>query len=273
MEQEQKTNQFNNTGADIKKHYFAGSHGAGKVVIGILVVFLIVYVGVLIRKELKNTNPNLTAISVSGTGEVLGIKPDIATFSFSVRKEAKQAVDAQKQATEISDKILAAAKEYGVEDKDIKTTYYSLSPRYDYLQSVGQVFRGYEVNQTFEVKVRDLEKVGEILVKVTEAGATNVDGPSFTVNEQDEKKYVVEARNNAIDRAKEKAQQIADGLGVKLGKITSFSEDESYSYIRKEMYNASMSFADTTAGYGAAPSLPAGETQISRTVYLSFEVK
>ena len=244
----------------------------GKLIFGLLGIMLIVYVGTLINKEIRANKDGMANISVSGVGEILGIKPDVAVFTFSVRKEATKARDAQLQATQVSDKIIAVVKEFGVEDKDIKTTYYNLSPRHDYLQNVGQVFRGYEVEQTFEVKVRNLEVVGEVLVAVTEAGATNIYGPNFEIDEKAQKEYIVEARNAAILRAKEKAQQIADGLGVRLGRITGFSENEGDYYGMKVTSNSMYREAayDMAAG---APTLPAGETQVSRTVYLTFEIR
>jgi uncharacterized protein len=248
-------------------------------VVGMLFLFL----GASTIHQLKLTDSSSidsrNTITVSGTGEAVAI-PDIATFSFSVTKEAKTSAEAQKLATDISNKILDAVKKDGVAEKDIKTTNYSLYPKYDYPQIVcpaiypsncpsgKEVLRGYEISQTFEVKIRDVSKVGQIVGDATTAGATNISGPTFGVDKEDD--VIAQARNEAIDNAKAKAKSIAKGLGVKLVKIVAFNENEN-SYGIPMM--AKESFGLGGADAVSAPQLPAGENKYSRTVQVTYEIR
>lgn len=248
-----------------------------------VVAMLFLFLGAATIHQLKMTDSSSidsrNTITVSGTGEAVAV-PDIATFSFSVTKEAKTSAEAQKTATDISNKILDAVKKAGVAEKDIKTTNYSLYPKYDYPQvicpaisSVGcpsgrEVLRGYEITQSFEVKIRDIEKAGQIVVDATGAGATNINGPTFGIDKEDE--VIAKARNEAINFAKNKAKLIADGLGVRLVRVVAFSENEN-SYAMP-MLNK------TTFGVGgadavSAPQLPAGENKYSRTVQVTYEIR
>ncbi|MEI6480553.1 MAG: SIMPL domain-containing protein [bacterium] len=227
--------------------------------------------------ELDYNKPVTNSITVSGQGEAVAI-PDIATFSFSVTKEAKTSAEAQKLVTDASSKVLDAVKKDGVEDKDVKTTNYSLYPKYDYPQTVcpaiypsncppaKEVLRGYEVSQSFEVKIRSTDKVGQIVSDVTSAGVTNINGPTFGVDNEDA--VIAQARNEAIANAKSKAESIAKGLGVKLVRIVNFSENEN-GYVAPMMN----SFAVGSADMKSAPQLPAGENKYSRTVNITYEIR
>ena len=82
------------------------------------------------------TNPNQTdSIDVSGTGYAYAI-PDIATFSFTVTDTEKAVADAQAKATDEANAALKTVRDAGVADKDIQTTYYSISPHYEYQNAV-----------------------------------------------------------------------------------------------------------------------------------------
>jgi len=248
-----------------------------------VVAMLFLFLGAATINQLSKADTSnidsRNTITVSGIGDAVAV-PDIATFSFSITKEAKTSSEAQKLTTDISNKILEAVKKSGVEDKDIKTINYSLYPKYDYPQVVcpaiypsncpsgREVLRGYEISQSFEIKIRNLEKVGEIVSGATGAGATNINGPTFGVDKEDD--VIAKARNQAIDNAKAKAKSIAKGLGVRLVRIVAFNENEN-------SYNVPM-MNKATFGIGGAegsmaPQLPAGENKYSRTVQITYEIR
>jgi len=247
-----------------------------------VVAMLFLFLGSATIHQLKETDTSSidsrNTITVSGTGDAVAI-PDIATFSFSVTKEAKTSAEAQKSVTDITSKILDAVKKNSIEDKDIKTTNYSLYPKYDYPQVVcpaiypsncpsgREVLRGYEVSQTFEIKVRDIAKVGQVVGDATSAGATNISGPTFGVDKEDS--VIAKARDEAITKAKEKAESIAKGLGVRIVRVVAFNEnDNSYT-----LPTVSKSFGMGGADAVSAPQLPAGENKYSRTVQVTYEIR
>ena len=216
-------------------------------------------------------------IVVSGKGEVIAT-PDIATFSFTVSEEGADVASAQDKATDKTNAILAYLDDQGVEDKDVKTSSYSIYPRYEWRNATvyvsgTQYLAAYVVSQSVEVKVRDLEKAGAILAGIGEHGATNVSGLNFTVDSQDE--LVRDARAEAIKDARDQAKVLADSLGVRLGHIVSFSESGPYypypTYARSEMsYDMAMGGAGNVA---KAPELPVGENKITSNVTITYEIK
>jgi uncharacterized protein len=218
-------------------------------------------------------------ISVNGEGEVFAV-PDTATFSVTVQEEAKQVKDAQDVATKKANDIIDYLKEAGVEEKDIQTTDYSVYPQYDYINAVcsggycppgKQQLRGFQVSQTLTIKVRDTEKAGELLSGVGSRGAASVSGLSFTIDDQDA--LEAEARDKAITQAQEKAEELAESLGVKVVRVVGFTESDAqpyYAYGR----GAGMDMAVAQeAKLSSAPSLPTGENKIISNVSVTYEIR
>jgi len=218
--------------------------------------------GKYIGKDIMPSN----TITVSAAGEAFA-KPDIAQISVSAVREAKTVLEAQKSHTESINKIVAYLKDSGIEEKDIRTSAYNIYPRYDYLRDKGQVFRGYEVSQTLDVKIRDLEKVGKILNGVAEMGANQVGGINFVIDDEDAVKE--EARKQAIDKAKEKADQIAKDLGVSFGRLVSFYESSGDFPIYRSYMTEGMGGAEPVP----APEIPSGENKVTIIVNLTYEIK
>lgn len=206
--------------------------------------------------QYKNT------IAVSGEGKVLA-KPDIGQVDLSVISDAVSVAAAQKDNTGKMDKIIKAMKDSGIKEEDLKTASYDISPRYQYSAGKSTII-GYEVTQTLEVKIRDLDKVGEILGQAAALGANQVGSLIFTFDNPE--KFKSEARQKAVANAKEKAEDLAGSLGVKLGKIVSFSESVSGEpvpiYAREAL----------GMGGGAAPEIQTGQNEIQVNVNLAYEI-
>src|SRR3989344_3598525 len=140
--------------------------------------------------EIKNT------ITVSGTGEVF-VKPDLALIDFSVVTEDKTVASALSKNTVKMNAVISFLKNQGIEDKDLKTTSFSIFPRYEFQREI-QIFPpfpegkriliGYEVSQSLEVKIRNLGKTGEIIEGATKDGANQVGDLRFTVDKEDDLK-------------------------------------------------------------------------------------
>jgi len=260
-------------------------------VIAALAVFIVFLLATALTelKGLRFIGSGVSAtntITVSGEGEVFAV-PDTAEFSVSIQEEAEDVATAQEEATEKGSAIIAHLKDAGIEDKDIRTTEYSVYPRYEYSQSVcpasssgevvycppgRQTLTGYQVSQTLSVKVRDTEEAGDILSGVGTLGASQVSGLSFTVDDEDA--LQADARGKAIDDAREKARALADQLGVSLVRIVGFSENGNYpvyNYAKAEFGVAQ----DAALGGGGAPSpsLPTGENKIISNVTVTYEIR
>lgn len=235
---------------------------------GAFIIVLIVYFGVKSFNEIDNRPDQQNAISVTGNGEVF-VKPDVAQISLTVEKEAVSVIGAQEAATQAINKVVAFLKESKIEDKDIKTTNYNIYPRYDYLERSGRVLRGYVVSQTLDVKIRKIDEAGKILGGATMAGANQVGGINFTVDDMEAIKR--QARQEAINDAKEKAKQLVKDLEVRMGRLINYSEGGN-NWIPLP-YATRESALGMGGGGEIAPEIPSGENKVTISVTLTYQIK
>ncbi len=177
--------------------------------------------------EVKTDYNPAQTITVVGQGSVQ-VQPDIARISIGVETIGETAAEAVQENETQMQSILAALKKAGIADKDIQTMNYSL---YVERQSepmptssgkeVGIKVQ-YHVSNMVNVTVRDLEAVGDVLDDVIEAGANNIWGVSFSL--EDPKPAQADARAKAIADAQARAQALAVLSGVELGPVMSVSE-------------------------------------------------
>lgn len=262
---------------------FIEDTGVRRVIIaslGALSLLLLVSVGLQFKRfqfEGKDIWPQSTII-VAGTSERFVI-PDTAEFSFSVIQEAKEFGVAQEAATKAVNDAIAFLVASDVDKADIKTTNYSINPRYEY-DGVGlctaygcsrneRVLVGYEVNQTILVKTSNIDTTGDLVAGIGNLGISQISSVSFTVDEDDEIRR--EIRDEAIADARVEAKRIARALGVNLGRIMSYG-------------NGNLSYARNAYGYGGdamlstaemakSPELPVGENRYSSNVSITFELR
>lgn len=234
---------------------------SGTVVLIILAVFLLVS-----TNQIANTATTTNTVSFSGEGKILA-KPDIAKIQFSIVTEALTSKTAQDDNSKKSKTITDYLKRQNIDDKDIKTIGYNLYPQYKYPPYGGRPqITGYQVNQSLEVKVRNLDNTSNILDGVVSAGANQVNQLSFEVDNPDVLK--TEARVKAIANAKKKANELEDQVGISLGKIVNFSENDG-GYPPPIMFGAK----DIGIGMGGGPSVPTGENEITVNVILTYQIK
>jgi len=250
---------------------------------GLLVKILIIFLAVLTLsfavgawnkiKESKYIGQDIivrNTISVSGTGEAY-VKPNLGLVSFSVITEKKTVAQSMSENTKKMNKVIETMKALGIEEKDLKTTQFDIYPRYEYQDDETfplrekRVLVGYEVFQSLQVKIRDLEKSGQIVQGAADAGANQVGDLTFAVDDQKRGEAEKQTRKDAIKEAKEQAKEIAKQLGVGLIRIIDFSE-QSYAprsdYMLKEAYGSG----------GATPQIETGENKIETTVYITYEI-
>lgn len=243
----------------------------------ILIVFLVVFAyNVLFgRSYQKYGDKSENTITFSGHGEVFAV-PDIASIYFTISKESKTVKEAQTLVAEIEKKSLDFLKENNILEKDIKTSNASFNPKYDY----GQIYCitypcpqrnpkiiGYEASESITIKIRNTDDVGKIMQGLGTLGVSNLNGPNFSIDNKEGLK--AEARKKAIDDAREKAKVLARDLGVRLGKITSFSESGDYPV---PMYAKTM-MAGEASDSSAPAQIPKGENTISSDVSITYEIR
>lgn len=254
--------------------FFSNSFGSIflKLLAGILLVYLIIFVGSLTRNNLKKfyyigkaERPQNTIV-INGEGKVIGT-PDIAVVEVGFLTEKPDVASAQKENTEKMNKLLAEIKKLGVKEDDMQTTQYQIYPKYDYTEG-RSILSGYTVNQNVSLKIRDLTKISPVLAKVGEVGVNQVSGLSFTIDEPEN--LQAEARAKALANARAKAEALTKSLGVKIVRVVSFSE-----YNQPEpgpLYLKSMSMAEGIGG-GGAPEIKSGSLEVKVGVSVVYEIE
>ncbi|HKY81097.1 MAG TPA: SIMPL domain-containing protein, partial [Sphingobium sp.] len=201
-----------------------------------------------VQAQLPAASPVLTAeetlLVVSGEGQSRGV-PDVALFSAGVVTQGKTGSEALAANATRMDEVVKALERAGIADRDIQTSALSLQPQYSNPEQEAQLrarmtrepyvapsqpqpprIIGYEARNTVQVRARKLDGMGQIIDALVSAGANQVDGPSFTLD--DPKAALDEARSEAVRDARSRAELYARAAGLKVGRILSISEGGGY---------------------------------------------
>ncbi|MBD3281251.1 DUF541 domain-containing protein [Candidatus Uhrbacteria bacterium] len=240
-------------------------------VVGAIVgLVLIVYLGSLTRNSLQEYNyigrDVRDTITINGQGEV-DVKPDLTTVTLGVTTEGDTVEAIQAENTEKMNSIIARLKEQGIAEDDIKTLNFSVNPRYSW-EDGERTEVGYEIRQNVQVKIRDESLTSKILAEAGKLGANQVGGLNFTIDDTSE--FEQEARLKAIDDAKDKAQELADELGLNLVRVVSFSEAGGGQ--PTPMYGMMERSVSADAAM-PEPTIETGTQKVTSYVSVTFEVR
>lgn len=225
----------------------------------------------------KSVLPGRTFFSTA-EGKVV-IVPDVAELNLGVLTEGgKNLATLQKENSEKANRIGAFLKEQGVDEKDIKTQFYNITPRYQYFscpapREGGTIscpppeITGYSITQNILVKIRDLNRAGDILAGIVEKGANTVSGLTFIVD--DPSKFENKAREEAMAKALEKAKVMARAGGFRLGKLISISEGFTQP---STPFTEGMALKEGVGG-GTSPVIQPGSQEIRVEITLTYEMK
>ena len=259
--------------------YIKDGLGVAGIVFGVAVGWAAIGMSGAYSKSIEPSS--YRSFSVSAEGEEVAV-PAVAEFSFSVITEGGKDLAALRD--ENAKKVNGAIefiKSNEVDAKDIKTSSYQVTPRYETsdcysVYSSGRTcpppqIVGYTVTSSSAVKVRDFSKVGELLSGVVENGANSVSGLSFKIDDR----TVVEgkARDKAIAKAMDQAKSISSAAGFKVGKLISINDSRYY-----PVYGATSYSKDSVLGMGgieAAPSpvIEPGSETVKVTVTMTYEIR
>lgn len=240
-------------------------------VLMILFVFLIVFVSAQTEKALRESDqvgkpdPFEHSISVDAQGRVTGT-PDIATVSMSIQSRGADVATAQADNRTKMNALLANIKALGVEDADIQTTNYSVyqeslwnpdTQTYDYGDWI--------VDNSVSVKIRDTEKISDVIDTAGSSGATNIYGPNFTIDDLTNLK--TEAREEALVEIAKKATELQKTLGVRFERVVGYSEWMEYPGGYPPYY-----YADTMAMGGGGSPISPGSQEVILNVSVQYKL-
>ncbi|KAB3527258.1 SIMPL domain-containing protein [Alkaliphilus serpentinus] len=220
------------------------------VVVAFLLVFFLMggYSTLIAEAEVPETNKG--EINVNGTG-VLMVKPDIGIINIGIETSDPDSKKAQEENSKLSQQIMEALKASGIKEEDIKTAYYNMYREQYYNSSENKPQQGdFKVSHSFEVTVKDIDKVGSTVDTAVSAGANNINQIRFTVSNTE--KYYNEALKLAVNNAAGKASTIAETLGVTISKPMKVTEsgysEPTYNKYMDVRMEAAMDSTPITAG-------------------------
>lgn len=211
-------------------------------------------------------NPNVRTLTVSGSGKVFEA-PDVAYVNIGVHTEGEDAGAALDANTAQVQKVIDALKGLGVDAKDIQTTSFNIYPSQQYGPNNEITSTRYIVDNLVYVTVRDLAKLGNLLETVVSSGANSINGISFDV--ADKAASQTAARKQAVDNARDLAEELASAAGVTLGEIQSINIATNYGVY--PVYD--MGRGASLAAPSAEVPIQSGQISITADVTIVFEIR
>jgi len=203
-------------------------------------------------------------VSFIGEGKVKAT-PDTAKVEIGLITEGKDSISVQNENSSKMNAVIKFLKEQKISGEDIKTSAYSLSPKYEYNKGKSTLV-GYILNQALTITVRDLNKIGEILDGAVSNGANQINSISLFVDKPEELKN--KAREDAVKQAKEKAGNAAKIAGFKLGRLVNFSENLSG---EPRIYSEALGMGGSATA--PAPQIEPGTQEITINITLTYLIK
>ncbi|MGD0523301.1 MAG: SIMPL domain-containing protein [Candidatus Microgenomates bacterium] len=204
---------------------------------------------------------------VSEQGKASGA-PDMATISAGIEDNGASLTMVENSVNLKAKTLAEAVKKMGVNSEDIQTSDYNVYPNYDYNITPNKI-TGYRVSTTYQIKIRDLSKINDIVGALAPAGANQVGDITFTFGDATQAKLMDQARKEAVDKAKQKAESLAKAAGITLGKIINISESNENNVIPQPLY-ATGSVSDKTI---TPPTIQTGTSEVATTVTISWEIR
>ncbi|MEM5793297.1 MAG: SIMPL domain-containing protein [Candidatus Aenigmatarchaeota archaeon] len=239
----------------------------GIVALGILVVLKPTAIN-FTGKVVEEGSEKINTIQVTGNSRIFA-EPDKAEIILGVETQEKSALESQQKNAGIMEKVLNALKANGISKSDIKTYEYGVYPIRNYNIEKENYYEviGYTTRHMVIVKTNDLKNLGKVIDAAASAGANNFYSISFGLSEEKEKEYRNAALTEASKNAKEKAESIAEGLGLKIQKVSSVSESFSYQPIPIYRYAYGKEAIST---YDSTTEISSGMIEISAQVSVEY---
>lgn len=218
----------------------------------------------------KAASPENT-VTVCARGSSYAV-PDMAELRFGIRTQAATASEAQKNNSKDVNSVINVLKKNGINKEDIQTTWYDVTPQYDWNTGNGNTITGYSVTSSLSVKNVKIDDAGKLITACTEAGASEFNGVNYSCTEYD--KFYGEAMKEAVAASKEKADLLAKAAGRTLGEVASITEgyqDTTYAANTK-----SLSAMDSTGSLeenATGASILPGQAEITATVTVTYFLK
>jgi len=227
-------------------------------------VFALAPVGV--AQPLPQPQPS-QGVSVVGSGIVLAT-PNTARITLGSEVFDASLANAQAEASRRMDAVIAQLRAAGIPDSDIRTVSFTISPQYDSRGQTPAVLRGYQVQNLVEIKTTNVAGLGPLLDTAVSAGATRVFGIRFEADNMEALK--AQARDQAMQNARAKAEQLARDAGVALGRPLSIEESDPGGVTPVRAQPAA---AESLAAPAPQTPIQPGELQVQTIVRVTWSIQ
>ncbi|MET3825563.1 MULTISPECIES: SIMPL domain-containing protein [Sphingomonas] len=211
--------------------------------------------------------PDGALLDVSAEGRTERV-PDVATIRAGVVTQGQTAAAALSENATRMTRVLAALKQAGVAQRDIRTASVALNPQYRYTEGQPPAVTGYQASNSVSIRFRDVAKSGAILDALVAQGSNQIDGPTLSLDKPEA--ALDEARADAVKIARTRAELYAKAAGMSVVRIVTISENGT-----NDGSNPQPPVFAMARAMKASDSTPiaAGETQVSVTVSVRFLLK
>ncbi len=210
--------------------------------------------------------------SITVQGEVvIKAAADKADLTVTLYREAKQAVKAKEQVDRLLVTLRSIIKEYDIAEKDMRTQYTSIQPRYDY-PAIGNgkpTLEGYAAQHSIIITLRDIDKLGALMQAMVERGIDRVDNIAYGLQKEGSLKE--DALIQAIDVARRKAVRLAKAAGTEAAEVLTIQESGTYIQPPQPIAIMRSEYASASSKVSAAP--PVGDVEIRSSVTASYLLK
>ena len=205
-----------------------------------------------------------TRVDINATGESRRV-PDVAVISAGVMTRASTAAAALQQNATRMERVLAALKRAGIEERDIQTSSINLNPDYRYENNQPPQLTGYQASNQVSIRFRDIRNSGKILDALVAEGANQINGPNLTIDQPEAARD--EARLQALTNGRARADLYAKALGKRVVRLVAVSETGGYAQPPMPMFERGM------AAQAADTKIVPGEQSIQVNLTMVFDLQ
>lgn len=209
-----------------------------------------------------------TRLDISATGEVTRV-PDIAIISAGVVTRSTSATAALQDAAQRMQRVTAALKRAGIDDRDIQTSNVNLNPEYRYQEGQSPQLTGYSASNQLTIRFHDIRNSGKILDALVAEGANQINGPNLTVEHPEA--ALDEARAKAVANGRARAELYARALGLRVVRVVAVSESGGYAIPPAPPPPPPMMMM--AKGERDSTSIQPGEQKLQVSVGMTFELQ
>ncbi len=237
-------------------------------ILGVLVILAAAVI--LSPRQVTVSTPGAEqGISVSGQAEK-EVMPDKAILWLSVVTDGTTASRTQEQNSATMNAVMGALKNADISEKYIETKNYNLYPRDEWDPELQKsVRRGYRLTHTIAVTTKDIQNVGQLLDLAVKSGVNEVGAIQFTLSDETERELKGELTTIATTKAREKAELLADGMGVSLGTVLSLSQSD----YPLPIYYGQYAMMESKTMDAPAPSISPDQVTVSLIVNALFRIE